>query len=74
MGNFVEQEIAKSTRSQDLETIRARQAHHIKWCRAKCMLDPVGPQKGCNLILAIYVKYVMLGVNYKNLESMRSAT
>ena len=74
MGHFVEREVAKSSRSQDLETIRARQAHYIKWCQAKSISDPVGPQKGWDMILAIYVKYVMLGVNYKNLSSMRSAT
>ena len=56
------------------ETTRARQAHFIKWCLAKHIVDPAGPEPGWQLVLAIYVKYVMKGVNYLNKESVRSAT
>jgi len=37
-------------------------------------VDPVGPQKGWAFVVACYIKYVMLGVNYKNIKIIRSAT
>ena len=40
--------------------------HHID--------DPVGPDKGWAFVVACYIKYVMLGVNYKNVKFMRSVT
>ena len=74
MGHSVAGEVTKSQASQGLETIRARQAHFIKWCYAKHIVDPVGPESGWQFVLAIYVKYVMTGVNYLNKNSVRSAT
>ena len=74
MGHSVAGEVAKSQASQGLETIRARQAHFIKWCYTKHSADPVGPESGWQVVLAIYVKYVMTGVNYLNKSSVRSAT
>jgi hypothetical protein len=74
MGHSVAGEITKSQASQGLETVRARQAHFIKWCYAKHIVDPVGPEGGWQFVLAIYVKYVMTGVNYLNKSSVRSAT
>ena len=74
MEHIVAGEIAKSKGSQNIETIRARQAHYIKWCDAKHLEDPVGPQSGFQVIVACYIKYVMTGVNYLNKESVRSAT
>ena len=74
MGNCVAGEVAKSQASKNLETIRARQAHFIKWCSAKGIPDPVGPDLGYRIVLAVYVKYVMTGVNYRNKKSVRSAT
>ena len=44
LGNSVAQEIAKSRNSNDLETIRARQAHYIMWCKSKQVYNPVGPE------------------------------
>jgi len=38
------------------------------------ILDPCGNQSGYERIVAIYVKYVMLGVNYLNKRQVRSAT
>ena len=43
MGHSVAGEVTKSQASQGLETVRARQAHFIKWCYAKHIIDPVGP-------------------------------
>ena len=74
MGNIVAQEIAKSQASQNLETIRARQAHFIKWNWSKHIDDPVGPEPDRKILFAVYVKSVMLGDNYCNRESLRSAT
>ena len=66
MDNIVAGEIAKSKGSQNIETIRTRQAHYIKWCEAKHIEDPVGPQSGFQVTVACYIKYVMTGVNYSN--------
>ena len=51
MEHIVAGEIAKSKGSQNIETIRARQAHYIKWCEAKHIEDPVGPQSGFQVIV-----------------------
>jgi len=36
--------------------------------------DPVGPEPGWRRIVPFYIKYVMIGVNYNNLVTLRSAT
>ena len=75
MGNTVAQEITKSRSSKDLETIRSRQDRYISWCKSKHIKDPVGPDtQDWMYVVAIYVKYVMNGVNYLNKSSLRSAT
>ena len=55
LGNTVAQEIAHSSRSSDLETIRSRQAHYITWCKANHIIDPVGSDHGWDCIVAMYV-------------------
>ena len=74
MGCVVEREVTKSRTSQDLKTIRARQAHYIQRCLSKDIKDPVGPQPGWELVVSYYIKFVMIGVNYNNLATLRSAT
>ena len=74
MGNCVTREIAKSQSSQDIETVRARQAHFIEWAKTKHIVDPVGPQVGFQVVVAYYIKYVMLGENYMDKSGLRSAT
>ena len=74
MGCIVDREVAKSKPSQEIKTIRARQAHYIQWCIKNGFKDPVGPEKGWQKVAAIYIKYVMIGVNYNNLATLRSAT
>jgi len=71
---IVEREIAKSRSSQDIKAIRARQAHYIQWCVEKGFKDPVGLEPGWRRIVSFYIKYVMIGVNYNNLVTLRSAT
>ena len=74
MGHSVTGEVTKSQASQELETVRARQDHFIKWWYAKHIEDPTGPELGWQVVLAICVKNVMTGVNYLNKSSVRSAT
>ena len=74
MGYRVDKEVAESRADSDLETTRARQAHYIKWCLIQGILNPVGAEEGWERFLAIYAKYVMLGVNYKNKQNVRSGT
>jgi len=53
MGHSVAGEVAKSQASQGLETVRARQAHFIKWCYAKHIEDPTGLESDWQVSLAI---------------------
>ena len=45
---------------------RARQAHYLKWCKANEIVDPVGSNDGWQMVLAIYGKFVMKGINTVN--------
>ena len=74
MGDLVAQEVAKSKRSSGIEASRARQAHYIEWCTSKNIKDPVGLEEGWQVVVAIYTKCVVTGVNYLNKETLRSAT
>ena len=38
------------------------------------ILDPCGHQKGYQCIVAIYIKYLMSGVNFRNKDYLRLAT
>jgi hypothetical protein len=38
------------------------------------ILDPCGHQKGYQHIVAIYIKYLMSGVNFRNKDYLRLAT
>ena len=66
--------MANSLTGKGLETTEARQAHYIVWANTSGMKDPCGPEVGWELIVTKYAKYVMLGVNYKNKSTVRSAT
>ena len=74
LGHSVAQEIAKSRNGNGLETIRARQAHYIMWCKSKQVFNPVGPEPQWDLFISMYIKEVMTGVNYHNKLVLRSAT
>ena len=74
MGNTVAQEIAKSRSRKDLETIRSRQTHYISWCKSRHIKDPIGSDPDWMYVVAIYIKFVMMGVKYLNKSSVSSAT
>ena len=63
-----------SQRNKDLEPEGARQSHYIAWCSIIGIPDPCGPEYGYQRIVAIYIKYVMLGYNYTNKADVCSAT
>ena len=66
LGHTGAQEVAKSQPCEDVETIMSRQAHYISWCTSNDIRDPVGPDIGWQVILAMYIKEVMTGVKYLN--------
>jgi hypothetical protein len=74
MGHSVAGEVANSQASKGIETVRADQAHYIKWCYVKHILDTVGSDSGWQVVLENCVKYLMTGVNCLNKDSVRSAT
>jgi hypothetical protein len=74
MEHRVDQEVANSRRSSDIETEAAWQAHYIKWSDIIGIPDPCGPYLGYQRIVAIYTKCVQCGVNYNNIQVLRSAT
>ena len=74
MGDRVDREMALSRIGADVETQAARQAHYIKWASLFEIGDPCGAEKGYQRILAIYIKYVMLGINCRNKAHVRSDT
>lgn len=74
MGLSVAREVAESRESNELETIRARQAFWIEWCSKQNIEDPCGPQQGWEQLMAIYAKYVMTGVNFNAMQNVRSKT
>jgi hypothetical protein len=63
-----------SQRSKDLETEAARQSHYIAWCSIMSIPDPCGIEYGYQRIVAIWVKYIMVGINYYNKDVLRSNT
>ena len=74
MGICLEIEVAESKQGTYLEMIGTRQAHYIKRCEVKGIFDPARPHSGWESLVVIYLKYVMLGVNYQNKHTMQSAT
>ena len=74
IGHCVGREVANSQRNSNIDTTRARQAHYLKWYEANEIFDPVGSDDGWQIVLAIYGKFVMKGINYMNKQNMRSDT
>ncbi len=66
--------MAQSQRGPDLETEAAWQSHFIKWAEIFGIPDPCGYYKGFIRIMAIYIKYVLCGINYNNKQVLWSAT
>jgi hypothetical protein len=74
MGDRIDQEVAMSRRDKEIETEAAWQAHYIQWGLIMGILDPCGHQRGYQLIVAIYIGYLISGVNFRNKDYMRSNT
>ena len=76
MGDCVDREVAMSRQDKEIETEAAWQAHYIRWAQIMKVPDPCGHQRGYQRIVAIYIKYLMTGVNFnfKNKDFLRSAT
>jgi hypothetical protein len=60
MGHHLGREVAMSQRNKNLETVG--------------IPDPCGPEYDYQRIVAIYIKYVMCGINYYNKDVLRSKT
>ena len=74
MGDRVDREVTMSRRDKEIETEAARQAHYIRWTQVMNIPDPCGHQLGYQRIVAIYIKYLMNGVNFRNKNFLRLAT
>jgi len=74
MGNHIDREVAMSRRDKEIETDAARQAHYIQWGLILGTLDPCGHQRGYQRIVAIYIRYLASGVNFRSKDSLRSNT
>ncbi len=74
MGNCVGQEVAMSQQDKEIETEAAWQAHYIQWKLIVGISDPCGHQKGYQRIVAVYIKYLVSGVNFRNKDFLRLAT
>jgi hypothetical protein len=49
-------------------------AHYIRWCEIYGIPDPCGNDISYQLLVGIYTKFVMMGVNYNCKSVLRSAT
>ncbi len=63
-----------SRRDKEIETEATRQSHYIFWCSIIGIPDPCGNEIGYQRIVAIYIKFVMCGINYYNKDVLRSST
>jgi hypothetical protein len=63
-----------SQQDKEIETEATQQAHYIQWGLIMGILDPCGHQKGYQRIVAINIKYLMSGVNFRNKDFLRLAT
>ncbi len=63
-----------SQQDKEIETEATWRAHYIQWGLLMGILDPCGHQKGYQHIVAMYIKYLMSGVNFRNKDYLRLAT
>jgi hypothetical protein len=63
-----------SQQDKEIETEAAWQAHYIRWAQIMKVPNPCGHQQGYQRIVAIYIKYLMTGVDFRNKDFLRSAT
>jgi integrase len=72
----IERELAKSRRSKDAQTARARQAHFLEFVNNYTLdADPCGNVEvnGIDLV-NVYIKSVILGENCRNKDQVRAST
>ncbi len=74
MGYSVDREMAMSRQNKEIETEAARQSHYILWCTIMGIPDPCGPDTGYQRIVAMYIKFLISGVNYTNKDGLQAAT
>jgi hypothetical protein len=63
-----------SRQDRVVETEAAWQSHYIFWCSIIGIPDPCGNKIRYQRIVAIYIKFVMCGINYYNKDVLRSST
>jgi hypothetical protein len=63
-----------SQQDKEVETEAARQSHYIFWCSIMGTPDPCGNENRYQCIVAIYIKFVMCGINYYNKDVLRLST
>jgi hypothetical protein len=66
MGDCVDREMAMSRQDKEVETEAARQSHYIFWWSVIGIPDPYVNEIGYQCIVAVYIKFVMWGINYYN--------
>ncbi len=74
MGDHVDREAAISLQDKEVGTEAARQSHYFFWCSIIGIPGPCGNEIGYQRIVAIYIKFVMCGINYYNKDVLRSST
>ncbi len=74
MGDRVDREVTMSRCDKEVETEADRQSHYIFWCSVIGIPDPCGHKIGYQCIVAIYIKFVMCGINYYNKDVLRLST
>ena len=74
MGHCLDREVANSRRGKEIETEAARQAHYIYWCKLMEVPDPCGDDRYYQYITGVYIMFLYFGMNYKNIETIRSST
>jgi hypothetical protein len=74
MGDRVDRKVAMSRQDKEVETEAARQSHYIFWCSVIGILDSCGNEIGYQRIVAIYIKFVMCGINYYDKDVYQLST
>lgn len=66
--------MAHSQHNKTIETKAAQQAHYIKWCILHHIPDPCNSEIGYERIVAMYLKDVILGTNFNDMELVQEMT
>ncbi len=66
MGDSVDREVAMSQQDKEVETEAAWHYHYMFWFSIIGTPDPCGIKIRYQCIVAIYIKFVMCGIDYYN--------